>query len=81
MRHMRVRAAGLTAGLMSSMAAALFVLLAPAPARAGDPMGDTNYCYYANEPYSPGACIRSVCTSPDSQKCNDNGTWGPCSGC
>jgi hypothetical protein len=80
MEHMKVKRAGLTAGLMSSLAAALFVVLAPATAKAGDPMG-ADSCWYEGQQYSVGACIRSVCSSPQAQQCKADGTWGACSGC
>jgi hypothetical protein len=39
------------------------------------------YCYYEGEPYSEGACVRSVCTAPAAQKCQPGGTWSGCIGC
>jgi hypothetical protein len=64
--------------LVLPLAAAAFVVLAPATLRA------ETECLYAGKPYSLGACIPSVCAPTYGQKCiegDEGGEWSGCTLC
>ena len=57
-------------------ALAAYFVLAPgvSPAHAA------GSCLYEGKSYSEGACVQSVCTTGEGQKC-ENGSWSSCQTC
>lgn len=70
--------AALSAGLVISAFTVLsFGATSVRAQGAGDPEDDGGaggtVCYYSGVAYSVGACVRSVCVSPNAQKCESDG--------
>lgn len=76
MRRRKEQTAASFAAILPVAAGLAFVSVSPTRVAA-----DGVVCYYAGQQYSQGACIRSVCEPPQSQRCSAEGTWSACSSC
>jgi len=66
---------------LSALAVGVYMLTAPVSASAADNC-QNNQCAYSSTCYSPGSCVQSVCTAPQTQQCvYSNGLYATWAGC